>query len=94
MKTRSAEAGLRASLSAGRRGRGVSSPPQFGQQPFSTFFTQSRQNVHSNEQIIASALSGGRSRSQHSQLGRSCSKPAYARASVQMPMPTKPAPAT
>jgi hypothetical protein len=29
--------------------------------------------VHSNEQIRASAASGGRSRSQHSQLGRSSS---------------------
>jgi hypothetical protein len=35
--------------------------------------TQSRQNVHSNVQIIASAASGGRSLSQHSQLGRSSS---------------------
>lgn len=95
MKIRSVEAGLRASFSAGRRGRGVSSPPQFGQRPSSTFVTQSRQKVHSNEQIIASALSGGRSRSQHSQFGRSCSMPAsYARAIVQMPMPINPAPAT
>jgi hypothetical protein len=29
--------------------------------------------VHSKEQIMASVLSGGRSRSQHSQLGRNSS---------------------
>ena len=34
---------------------------------------QSRQKVHSKEQISASGLSGGRSRSQHSQPGRSSS---------------------
>src|SRR5580704_410140 len=71
--TRVAEAGNRASFSAGRRGRGTSSPPQLGQRPWSTVSAQARQNVHSNEQIRASAESGARSRSQHSQPGRSSS---------------------
>ena len=39
------------------------------------FVAHVAQNVHSNEHIIASVESGGRSRSQHSQLGRSCSMP-------------------
>jgi hypothetical protein len=51
----------------------VSSPPQFGHRPCNVLFAQSLQNVHSKVQIIASAESGGRSRSQHSQLGLSCS---------------------
>jgi len=58
-------------MEAGRRGLGTSSPPQLGQWPDSTVAEQSRQNVHSNEQITASVESGGRSRSQHSQFGRS-----------------------
>ena len=70
---RSVEAGNFASLSAGRIGRRTSSPPQFGQRPFSTPSAQALQNVHSNEHIIASRDSGGRSRSQHSQFGRSAS---------------------
>jgi len=70
LKTRFVEAGKRASLSAGRIGRGTKLPPQFGQTPFNGPATQSWQKVHSNVQIIASGLSGGRLRSQHSQLGR------------------------
>ena len=73
LSTRSTEAGDRASLAAGRRGRATSSPPQFGHMPCSTEVAHASQNVHSNEQIRASIDSGGRSRSQHSQLGRSWS---------------------
>lgn len=70
---RSVEAGLAANLLAGRRGRTVNSPPQFGQMPFSLWSTQSAQKVHSNVQMRASRESGGRSLLQHSQLGRSWS---------------------
>ena len=73
LTTRCVEAGWRSSRSAGRIGRRTSSPPQFGQRPPSTPSAQSRQNVHSYEQIRASTESGGRSRSQHSQFGRSSS---------------------
>ena len=62
----------RASAAFGRIGRAVSFPPQLGQIPFSRICAQSAQKVHSNEQIRASD-SGGRSRSQHSQLGLSSS---------------------
>src|SRR6478735_7366340 len=72
-RTRFVDAGYLASLAEGRAGRRTSSPPQFGQMPPRTSATQSAQNVHSNVQIIASELSGGRSLSQHSQLGRSSS---------------------
>ena len=65
--------GLLASLLNGRRGRPTSSPPQLGHLPPSTPSAQLMQNVHSNEQIRASLESGGRSLSQHSQLGRSSS---------------------
>ena len=71
MKTRSADAGNLASLAAGRRGRATSSPLQLGQRPPSTWLAHGSQNVHSNEQMRASADSGGRSRLQHSQFGRS-----------------------
>jgi hypothetical protein len=71
--TRSVEAGYFASFAAGRRGRATSSPPQFGHLPRSTPSVHERQNVHSKEQMNASVDSGGRSRLQHSQLGRSCS---------------------
>lgn len=54
-------------------GRGVKLPPQFGHTPARTSIAQSRQNVHSKVQIIAEVESAGRSRSQHSQLGRSSS---------------------
>jgi hypothetical protein len=73
LNTRSVDAGYFASIAAGRIGRGEKLPPQFGQRPFSRVSTQSRQKVHSNVQIIASAASGGRSLSQHSQLGFSTS---------------------
>lgn len=66
-------AGLLASLFNGRRGRTNNSPPQLGHFPSRTFSAQALQNVHSNEQIRASRESGGRSLSQHSQLGRSSS---------------------
>ena len=64
-----------ASFAAGRRGRATSSPPQFGHLPPSTPSLHERQNVHSKEQMNASPESGGRSRLQHSQFGRSCSMP-------------------
>jgi hypothetical protein len=70
---RSVEAGNCANFSGGRRGLRTSSPPQFGQRYCNTVPTQCEQNVHSKEQIIASDESGGRSRLQHSQLGRSWS---------------------
>jgi hypothetical protein len=73
LKTRCVDAGLVNSLAAGRRGRATNSPPQLGQTPSSTSPAQRAQNVHSNEQILASAESGDRSVSQHSQLGRSWS---------------------
>ena len=72
LNTRSVEAGNFASLAAGRLGLATSSPPQFGQMPASTASVHDAQNVHSNEQMRASA-SGGRSRLQHSQFGRSWS---------------------
>jgi hypothetical protein len=68
--TRSVEAGLFASFSGDLLGRATISPPQFGQTLFKTFVTQSVQKVHSKEQIIAAVDSGGKSLSQHSQLGR------------------------
>jgi hypothetical protein len=55
---------------AGRMGLGTKPPPQFGQTLWSLFSTQSAQNVHSKEQMRASVLDGGRSRSQYSQFGR------------------------
>src|SRR6185369_3753868 len=53
--------------------RATSSPPQLGHLPLRMPSAQSRQNVHSNEQMSASGASAGKSRSQHSQLGRSWS---------------------
>jgi hypothetical protein len=70
---RRVDGGFFASFTVGRIGRGAKFPPQFGQTPLSLFSTQSRQNVHSNVQIIASVADGGRSLSQHSQLGRNSS---------------------
>src|SRR5882757_8790923 len=61
LRMRRVEAGLSLSFAAGRTGRGAKFPPQ------------SRQNVHSNVHIIASVADGGRSLSQHSQLGRNSS---------------------
>ena len=72
--TRSVEAGYFASIAGGRTGRRTSSPPQLGQRPPGRrLAAQSAQKVHSNEQIRASAASGGKSLSQHSQLGLSLS---------------------
>jgi hypothetical protein len=73
LRTRSTEAGYFTSKAAGRIGRGTRLPPQFGQIPRNTSPAQAAQNVHSKVQIIASVASGGRSLSQHSQLGRSWS---------------------
>jgi hypothetical protein len=70
---RRVDGGFAASLPEGRRGRGTSSPPQFGQMPPSLDSAHDAQNVHSNEQILAFVDSGGRSRSQHSQPGLSSS---------------------
>jgi hypothetical protein len=50
-------------------------PPQLGHVPIKWPSTQRRQKVHSYVQIIASVDAGGRSTSQHSQLGRSSSTP-------------------
>ena len=58
---------------AGRIGRAAKPPPQFGQTLNSTLSTQSAQKVHSKLQIRASIDDGGKSRSQHSQLGLSSS---------------------
>jgi len=69
LKIRCVAAGWRSSRSLGLIGRRTSSPLQLGQCPPSTPSAQSRQNVHSNEQIRASSEPGGKSRSQHSQLG-------------------------
>jgi len=66
---RSVEAGKRASDAAVRRGRRRSSPPQFGQTSPRRRRAQSAQKVHSNVHTLASVVSGGRSRSQHSQFG-------------------------
>lgn len=70
LNTRSVDAGCRARAAAGRIGRRTSSPRQFGQTPPSFNSAQALQNVHSKVQILASGDSLGRSRSQHSQLGR------------------------
>jgi len=67
------EGGLLMSLLAGRRGRVTNSPLQFGHLPPRTVSAHDAQNVHSNEQIRASVESGGKSLSQHSQLGLSSS---------------------
>ena len=67
LSMRCVEAGCLANAAAGRLGRWRSSPPQFGQAP--SVLAQSTQNVHSKEQMRASSDAGGRSRSQHSQLG-------------------------
>jgi hypothetical protein len=69
LKYRSVDGGNLASAAAGRIGRRISSPPQLGHRPLSTPSAQPWQNVHSNEQIMASRESGGKSASQHSQFG-------------------------
>ena len=73
LNTRSVDAGLFNNLPAGLIGRRTKSPPQLGQMPFKCVSVQSAQKVHSNEQMRASPAAGGRSRLQHSQLGRSWS---------------------
>ena len=70
---RTVDAGNFSSFAAGRTGRRTNSPPQFGQCPASTPSAQAAQKVHSNEQILADSLAGGRSVPQHSQFGRSSS---------------------
>src|SRR6516164_8654373 len=50
-------------------GRGEKPPPQFGQTFSKTVSAHSRQKVHSKEQIIASAESGGSDLLQFSQVG-------------------------
>ena len=72
---RCGDGGLRSSSTAGRIGRGHKLPPQLGHTPIKWPSTQRRQKVHSYVQIIASVDAGGRSTSQHSQLGRSSSTP-------------------
>ena len=69
------DGGLRSSRHAGRIGRGHKLPPQLGHLPDKWPSTQRRPKVHSYVQIIASVDAGGRSTSQHSQLGRSSSTP-------------------
>ncbi|CAN5670857.1 hypothetical protein BH11PSE12_BH11PSE12_26860 [soil metagenome] len=71
--TRAVDGGFFAKRAAGRIGRGTKLPPQFGQIPFKVISTQAVQKVHSKEQICALAADGGKSQSQRSQLGRSCS---------------------
>jgi hypothetical protein len=73
------EAGEVARNLAGRIRPVTRSPPQFGQVPFNTLSAQAAQNVHSNEHIRACVLSAGKSRSQHSQLGRNSSMEAIPR---------------
>jgi hypothetical protein len=73
LNTLRVDGGLFTSAAAGRTGRGAKLPPQFGQMPLSLLSTQSRQNVHSNVQIMASVAEGGKFLSQHSQLGRNSS---------------------
>ena len=72
LNTRLVDAGYLANFDNGRRGRTTNSPPQLGQTPASTPFTQAAQKVHSNEQMRAELDPGGKSALQHSQLGRSC----------------------
>jgi hypothetical protein len=73
LKIRRVDGGLFASFAGGRTGRGAKLPPQLGHTPLRWLSTQSRQKVHSKVQIIASVVDGGKSLSQHSQLGRSSS---------------------
>ena len=70
-RTRSVDAGYFDKSPAGRRGRTTSSPPQLGHSPDRMSDEHFAQYVHSKEHIRASADSGGKSVSQHSQLGLS-----------------------
>ncbi len=72
--TRLVDAGCTNSLSVGLTGRVTKFPPQLGQVLSNLFSAHSLQNVHSNVQIRASLVPGGKSLSQHSQLGLSKSK--------------------
>ena len=63
------EAGLLIKDAAGRIGRCVKFPEQFGQTWLNTSVAKVEQNMHSKEQIMASDDSGVKSLSQHSQLG-------------------------
>lgn len=72
LTTRLVEGGCITSIAVGRTGRATRLPPQFGQTSFRTSVAQDSQKVHSNVHILARA-SGGKSLSQHSQLGRSSS---------------------
>mgnify|MGYP006959933249 CR=1 FL=1 len=80
-KIRFVDAGFLSRDSFGRIGRETKFPPRLiqivGQRPFNSFSTQSLQKVHSKLQIIVSSESGGRSLSQHSQLGLSSSMYSY-----------------
>jgi len=67
--TRCVDAGFLPSSDAGRIGRGEKFPPQLGHLLAKTPDAHDAQNVHSNVQITASSESGGKSLSQHSQLG-------------------------
>ena len=60
-------------LRDGRWGRAEKPPPQLGQTLFNTLSTQFLQNVHSNEQIMASVDSGGNCWLQCSHVGRNSS---------------------
>jgi hypothetical protein len=55
---------------AGRIGRALNPPPQFGHTLWSISSTHVRQNVHSKEQIIASRELGNNCVPQFSQVGR------------------------
>ena len=70
-RTRSVDAGYFDKSAPGRRGRTTSSPPQLGHSPDKMSDEHFAQYVHSKEHIRASVDSGGKSVSQHSQLGLS-----------------------
>jgi hypothetical protein len=63
------EAGLDARSALGRIGRSTKFPLQFGQMLLNLSSAHSAQKVHSKVHIRASVAEGGRSLSQHSQLG-------------------------
>jgi hypothetical protein len=74
LKIRLVEAGYLAKSAFGRMGRATKLPLQLGQTSAKRSWAQARQKVHSKVQINASGLSGGKSRSQFSQFGRSSNK--------------------
>lgn len=63
------DAGLLFSAAIGRIGRCTKLPEQLGQIKFNVDSAQLLQNVHSKLQMKACVDSGGKSLSQHSQLG-------------------------